>query len=152
MSNTDWCSRFLEMAALVASWSKDPKKQCGAVVVRPDRTVASVGFNGFPRGLSDSPELYYNQELKLSRVIHAEVNAVLHAREPIAGYTLYSWPPGFGPTCDRCAAVIIQSGITRVVYRRDLAKEFTSSWAEPGRRALAMYAEAGVSVFDAGMP
>ena len=46
------------MAQLVASWSRDPSTQCGAVIVRPDKTVAAVGFNGFPRGADDSPALY----------------------------------------------------------------------------------------------
>ena len=144
----DWDRRFLDLAALVASWSKDPSTQCGAVIVRPDKTIASVGFNGFPRSLSDADELYADRDLKYARVIHAEVNAVLNAYERLHGCTLYSWPPGFGPTCDRCATVVIQVGITRVVYQRDLAKEWTSRWAEPGRRALEMYAEAGGEVCD----
>ena len=27
-----WSHRFLDMAALVASWSKDPSTKCGAVI------------------------------------------------------------------------------------------------------------------------
>jgi dCMP deaminase len=96
--------------------------------------------------MSDAEHLYADREPKYARVIHAEVNAVLHARERLDGYTLYSWPPGFGPTCDRCATVVIQAGITRVVYRRDLSTEFSSRWAEPGKRALDMYSEAGVEI------
>jgi deoxycytidylate deaminase len=36
-------------------WSKDPSTKVGAVIVRPDLTVASIGYNGFPRGMSDDP-------------------------------------------------------------------------------------------------
>ena len=52
-----WDKRFLEMAKLVASWSKDPSTQVGAVAVR-NRTVIAQGYNGFPRGVDDH-ELYY---------------------------------------------------------------------------------------------
>ena len=39
-----WDKRFLEMAKLVASWSKDPSTQVGAVAVR-NRTVIAQGYN-----------------------------------------------------------------------------------------------------------
>ena len=52
-----WDIRFLEMAKLVASWSKDPSTQVGSVAVR-NRTVIAQGYNGFPRGVDDH-ELYY---------------------------------------------------------------------------------------------
>jgi dCMP deaminase len=141
----DWDTRFIEMAALVASWSKDPSTQCGAVIVRPDRSVASVGFNGFAKGCSDAPEFYENRELKYERVVHAEVNAILLAREPLAGYTIYTYPPGWGPSCARCSSHIIQSGITRVVHYQDTS-EFAARWKDSAEIGLAMYAEAGVEV------
>ena len=49
-----WDIRFLEMAKLVASWSKDPSTQVGAIAVR-NRTVIAQGYNGFPRGMGDEP-------------------------------------------------------------------------------------------------
>lgn len=140
-----WDKRFLDTAALVSTWSKDPSTKCGAVIVRPDRTIVSTGYNGFPKGTSDAPELYADRETKYSRVVHAEVNAVLHANEPLEGYTIYTWPPGFGPSCDRCTTVIIQSGIKKVVHVQDTS-DFASRWKEPAQRGLDMYAEAGVEV------
>lgn len=140
-----WDERFLALASLVASWSKDPSTKCGAVIVRPDRTVASVGFNGFPKGCSDADELYENRELKYARVVHAELNAILHAREPLTGYTMYTWPAGYGPSCDRCSAHVIQAGITRVVHVLDIS-DFASRWKDAIERGLTMYAEAGVEV------
>lgn len=145
---TKWDRRFIDMAALVAYWSKDPSTQFGAVIVRPDRTVASVGYNGFPRGCSDDPEIYADRPLKYARVVHAEVNAVLAAREPLNGYTMYIYPGGAGPSCDRCTAVIIQSGITRVVHDYEPLSDINSRWAETMRIGLQMYAEAGVEVVD----
>jgi dCMP deaminase len=141
----DWDGRYLAMAKLVASFSKDPSTQCGAVIVRPDRTLASVGFNGFPIGCDDDEALYADRETKYSRVVHAEVNAVLLAREPVHGYTLYTYPEGFGPTCDRCATVVIQAGIKRVVHVF-ADSPFASRWREANERGLAMYEEAGVEV------
>lgn len=143
-----WDRRFIAVAELVSSWSKDPSTKCGAVIVRPDRTIASVGYNGFPRGCNDDPTLYANRDLKLSRVLHAEVNAVLHANEPLTGFTMYTHPAGVSPTCDRCATVVIEAGIERVVHEFDDSREFSSRWAEAGKRALQMYAESHVEVVD----
>lgn len=140
-----WDDRFLELAALVSTWSKDPSTKCGAVIVRPDRTVASMGFNGFPQGCSDADEFYENRELKYARVVHAELNAILFASEPVKGYTMYTYPEGYGPTCDRCASHVIQSGITRIVHKQDTS-DFAMRWKEATERGLDMYAEAGVEV------
>ena len=46
-----WETRFLEMARLVSGWSKDPSTKVGAVIVRPDKTIASVGYNGIAIGV-----------------------------------------------------------------------------------------------------
>lgn len=140
-----WDQRFLEMAELVSTWSKDPSTKCGAVIVRPDKTVASVGFNGFPQGCDDDPAIYADREKKYSRVVHAEQNALLHAGESVKGYTMYTWPPGFGPSCDRCTAHIIQAGIDRVVYAKD-ESDFGSRWKTAAESGLQMYKEAEVTV------
>jgi dCMP deaminase len=145
--DTKWDLRFLEMAKLVSEWSKDPSTRCGAVIVRPDKTVASVGFNGFPKGCDDSPHLYEDRDLKLSRVVHAEQNALLNTGgERLDGYTLFTWPPGYGPSCDRCTAHVIQAGIGRVVYRKVEEEGFSSRWQEAVERGLDMYKEAGVDL------
>lgn len=141
-----WDRRFLELAQFVSAWSKDDSTKCGAVIVRPDRTIASLGYNGFARGCDDGPELYADRETKYSRVVHAEVNAILQCAVRPAGHTLYVWPPSMhGPTCDRCAAVVIQSGITRVVYKLDTSG-FSDRWRESYERGAQMYREAGVSI------
>ena len=51
-----WDMRFAQLAKLVSLWSKDPSTKVGSVIVRPDKTIASVGFNGFPKGVPDEPE------------------------------------------------------------------------------------------------
>lgn len=114
MTPDKWDLRFVEMAKFVSQWSKDPSTKTGAVLVRPDRTIASVGFNGFPQGMRDDDALYAEREIKYSRVIHCEMNAVLFCRDPLplTGYTLYTT----GPNCDRCAVHMIQAGIRRFVF------------------------------------
>ena len=67
----DWHQRFLALAAHVGSWSKDPSTKVGAVIVRNDRTIVSVGYNGFPRHCDDDPELYADRTKKYPRTVHA---------------------------------------------------------------------------------
>jgi len=140
---TKWDIRFLELASLVSSWSKDPSTQTGAVIVRSDKTVASMGFNGFPRQIEDTPELLNNREEKYKRVIHCELNAIINAREQLNGYTLYNWP---GQSCSRCAVHVIQAGIIRVVSYWDKDSSFIQRWFEDMKLAESLYVEAGVKV------
>lgn len=135
-----WDERFLDVAALVAEWSKDPSTKVGAVIVRPDRTIASVGYNGFPMGLSDAEELYADKEEKYSRIVHAEMNALLHCKEPVKGYTLYTFPL---LPCDRCAAHFVQAGISRVVSTWHDEDRF-ERWADSLARSEKLFNEAGI--------
>ena len=126
------------MAKLVSCWSKDPGHKVGAVIVRPDRTVASLGYNGFPRGVEDK---YEDRETKLLKTVHAEMNAILSAREPLKGYMLYVSP--LFP-CANCAAGIVQSGIAQVVA--DLPKDTPDAWAKSFEVAAGMFDEVGIGV------
>lgn len=135
-----WDKRFLELAAGVAAWSKDPRCKVGAVIVRPDRTIVSLGYNGFARGVRDTRDRLDNREQKLFYTVHAELNAILTAREPLAGTTLYVVP--LHP-CASCAGAIIQAGIKRVVTP---PSENPGRWALSFEAAGNMLAEAGVEV------
>jgi dCMP deaminase len=134
-----WDAHFLGLAERAAQKSKDPSTKCGAIIVRQDRSIASTGYNGFPRGVSDTPDLYADRETKLRRIVHAEMNAILFAREPLNGYTLYTWP---FLTCERCAAHVVQAGIKRVVA----PKSNNARWIESFQFARSLFAEAGVNV------
>ena len=139
-----WDSRMLDMASLVASWSKDPSTQVGAVIVDKKNRVISLGFNGFPRSIQDHSALLEDRDEKLRRTIHAEENALLFATQSVEGCTIYvTHPP-----CARCAAKIIQSGIERVVVR-EVSDSFLERWADDWRSATMMFREAGVA-FDVG--
>lgn len=109
----NWSQRFLALATLISTWSKDPSTKVGSVIVK-DKRILSHGYNGFPRGVSDDHRLL-DRVTKYQIVVHAEVNAILNARVPVAGATLYST---FFP-CPQCAAAIIQAGIKAVVSVRN---------------------------------
>lgn len=135
---SDWDGRFLEMAALVATWSKDPSTQVGAVITR-GKFVVSLGFNGHPAGIDDSVARLNDREMKYRTIIHAEMNAILSARQPVEDCTLYVVP--FMP-CSNCGAVIVQAGIKRVVtYHND-----NERWAESFEITRSIFAEAGVEL------
>ena len=137
-----WQARFLALTKEIASWSKDSGTKVGSVIVRPDRTICSVGFNGFPRGIEDSPSAIANRDTKLLRTIHAELNAILSAKEPLNGYSIFVWP--FQP-CSQCAAAIIQSGI-KDVYCPFTDHSSNDRWSESFKNALQMLDEANVRV------
>jgi dCMP deaminase len=130
----------LDLCELVARRSRDPACKVGAVIVRPDKTIASIGYNGFPRGVLDAVERYETREQKLMMVVHAEVNAIVTAREPLHGYTLYVSPM---MPCAHCAGVIIQSGMRRVIARMDKNPE-DSKWARSYAVTRTMFEEAEV--------
>jgi dCMP deaminase len=134
-----WDQYFLGLAKSVSAASKDPSTKVGAVITRPDRTVASLGYNGFPRGIADTDERLNTREIKYGLVVHGEINAILTAREPLHGYTLYTWP---FLTCKNCALLVVQSGIARVVAP-ELPEDLKERWKDSLADAQAVYTEAG---------
>lgn len=141
-----WDFFFLGMAKYISTASKDPSTKCGAVIIRPDKSIASLGFNGFPKETKDDPEIYDNRKLKYERVVHAEMNALLQASEDLHGYTIYTWPPGISGSCARCTAHIIQAGIKKLVHIYDDSSGFAGRWGESAKIANQLYEEAGVEV------
>jgi dCMP deaminase len=138
MLSDKWITRFLNLAEHVAGWSKDPSTKVGCVIVDDLKQIVSQGFNGFPRGIDDTPERYADRELKLKLVVHAEMNALAFAGRSVRGCTLFTWP--FQPCC-RCAAQIIQHGITTVISPDNVPDR----WAKDYLLAAGMFSEAGVN-------
>lgn len=137
-----WDGRFMGIAKLVATWSKDPSTQCGAVIVR-DRIIRATGYNGFPKGVADTIERLMNRPTKYALVAHAELNAVLQAGHECRGSTIYIWP---FMSCQECAKAIIQSGIECVVCAATDDNERSLRWSDSHKTAMLMYKEAGVQV------
>ena len=114
-----WDEYFMGLAHLSALRSKDPHTQVGAAIVDENHRGVSVGYNGFPSGVSDD-EFPWSREggvldSKYAFVVHAELNAILNAPRPVRGCTIYvSLFP-----CNECAKAIIQSGIKKIIYESD---------------------------------
>lgn len=137
-----WDRHFLGLAHYNSRMSKDPSTKVGAVITRPDQTVVSLGFNGFARNMRDDAELYADREQKYARIVHGEMNAIFSAKQSVDGCTLYTTP--FAP-CERCAVMVIQAGIRRVVTVEPSA-ELKERWGDALDRAASYFAEAGVEL------
>ena len=135
-----WDVRFLKLAHEVASWSKDPSTKVGCVLVK-DRKIISMGYNGFPRLIEDDLNRLIDREVKYEMTVHAEQNAVITAALhgiSTAGSTAYVT---FSP-CSRCAAVLINAGISTVVV--SAADDIPSRWLKNFQLAAELLNEAGI--------
>lgn len=121
-----WDEYFMGIALLSAQRSKDPSTQVGACIVNEDQRIVGTGYNGFPRGCSDDEFPWAREgdfgETKYPFVSHAELNAVLNSTTPLKNCTIYV---ALFP-CNECAKVVIQAGITEVVYLSDKYAETPS--------------------------
>ena len=111
----------MSIAFLSSMRSKDPNTQVGACIVNADKRIVGIGYNGFPRGCSDE-ELPWAREAenpldtKYPYVCHAEMNAILNKNSAdVKGCSIFV---ALFP-CNECAKLIVQSGISEVVYLSD---------------------------------
>jgi len=136
-----WDERFLQVAQVIAQWSKDPSRGVGSVIVSGSRQIIATGFNGLPRGVEDLPERLV-RPVKYDLIVHAEMNAVVQCARngvsPVDG-TIYST---FFP-CVHCALAIVQSGLTRVVTYA--LTDADAHWLESTSKSEAIFREAGVA-------
>lgn len=116
-----WEDYFMGVALISAQRSKDPLTQVGACIVNDDKRIIGVGYNGLPFGCSDDSFPWSkNTENPLNSkhmfVVHAEENAIINRfSADLKNSTIYvSLFP-----CNRCAQMIIQSGIKRIIYMSD---------------------------------
>ncbi len=120
---TDYISKdemYMGIAHLAAMRSKDPNSQVGAVFVSSNDRILSIGYNGFPNGISDDEfpwarEADSEENTKYPYVVHAEENAILNFRGDLSafkGSTLYvtMFP------CHNCTKALIQVGVKHIYY------------------------------------
>ncbi|MFK8037333.1 MAG: cytidine/deoxycytidylate deaminase family protein [Crocinitomicaceae bacterium] len=103
---------YLRIAKEWAKLSYCDRKKVGAIIVK-DNMIISDGYNGTPSGYLNCCE-DENGETQWY-VLHAEANAILKvakSTQSAKGATLYVT---LSP-CKECSKLIIQSGITRVVF------------------------------------
>ncbi len=138
-----WDARWLEIAGVVSTWSKDPSTKIGAIAVK-DKRLVSTGYNGFPRGIQDYDDRWNNREEKYKYVVHAEMNCIYNANyhnQSLKGSTMYI--VGL-PVCHECAKGIIQAGVVRVVAE---FKDAPLKWARSTEITEKMFKEAGI-IYD----
>ena len=126
---------YLDIAQTVAERSTCLRKKYGAIIVKDDVIIAT-GYNGAPRGRKNCTDLQYCMREKLQiprgarnemcRSVHAEANAIISApRDQMLNATLYQTcvSPEDGSivgdicSCMMCKRMIINAGISRVVFR-----------------------------------
>ena len=115
-----WDEYFMGVASLSGMRSKDPNTQVGACIVSGNNRILSMGYNGFPNGVSDDDFPWRRDgeplDSKYMYTTHSELNAILNYRGgSLEGAKLYVtlFP------CNECAKAIIQAGIRTVVYDSD---------------------------------
>lgn len=148
--NDAWIKKHFIKAVTVASDSKDDSTKCGAVIVRPDNSIASTGYNGFPRGVFET-EKRKERPLKYLYTEHAERNAIYNCYDQsLEGYSIFVFTyPNELFTCSDCARAIIQSGIKHV-YSPDV--KGTERWEESCAVARTMFSDAGVQIHHPDLP
>lgn len=106
---------YLEMAAVWAKNSYCKRRQVGALLVK-DRMIISDGYNGTPAGFENICE--DDEGHTKPYVLHAEANAITKVAKSgnnSKGATMYVTTA----PCLECSKLIIQAGITRLVYKDD---------------------------------
>ena len=140
----DWNVTFMQQAQLMSTRSKDPSTKVGCIIVSPDRFVLSEGYNGFPRGVADTPERLSDRAQKYPRVVHAEANAIINAGRNGAkidnGILFVTQPP-----CPNCAKMIAQAGIREVFFiDLDKSKKDIPGWRDELAISFDMFDEVGI--------
>jgi dCMP deaminase len=130
-----WDEYFMGIAFAVAQRSTCDRAHVGSIIVRNKR-ILTTGYNGSPRGL---PHCYEVGHLMINnhcvRTLHAEQNAIIQAAlhgVSVEGGTIYvTHQP-----CLTCAKMIINAGLTRVIFAGNY----------PDENAVAFLKEAGVTL------
>ena len=106
---------YLEMASVWAKNSYCTRRKVGAILVK-DRMIISDGYNGTPSGFENVCE--DENGVTKPYVLHAEANAITKVAKSgnsSLGATLYVT----ASPCLECTKLIIQAGISRVVYQEE---------------------------------
>lgn len=136
--------RYMKFAEVAATFSKDPSTKVGAVAINDKYQVLATGYNGFPRGVTDSEDRLCNREMKLALTVHAEANIV--AQSAYSGMSLRGSTVLVSSLypCVECAKLLVQAGVLRVLAPRIM----DGRWRESNELAQLIFNEAGVEVIE----
>ena len=136
-----WDLRFISLARHISAWSRDPSSKVGCVLVDDRVVVVGMGYNGFPRGVTEFAARYEDRPTKHLYVQHAAAKAVLNASGPVKGTVAYvTHPP-----CASCAGLLIQAGVRKIIAAVPDAT-MTPRLKASFKAAREMAAEAGVEL------
>ncbi len=130
----DWVRYALDLAKVAASRSEDPYVKVGATILRKDHSVASLGYNGVPSGVTID---WSDRDERRKRVIHAEINALRYIK-PEEGYIMACC---LSP-CRHCVQATASYGIKIICYEQEYDKdEFAFELAKEFGVTLCKYEE-----------
>lgn len=113
-----WDDYYMALSYFIASRSKDPSTQVGAIVTDQDNRPLGIGYNGAPQAINDR-EINWKRPDKYVFIEHAEINAMDHAMfgvNSLQGCTIYvSAMP-----CPNCMRSIVKKKLRRVVFGKTL--------------------------------
>lgn len=136
--------QYLEWALEFAARSPDTSSQNGAIIVDIFGNIIGSGCNTFCHGVARHPERF-ERPAKYDYFEHAERNAIYHAArhgKSTDCATMYCpWA-----ACRDCARAIIQSGITTLVRKNNLANP--ERWAKSCEVGDMQLREAGVQIIE----
>ena len=112
MNRPAWEEYALLIAETAAVRSQDPWRKVGACLLRHDRSVLSVGYNGPPPSVEID---WTSRETRRDYVTHAEVNALRWARPGEIWLLASTSLP-----CQRCMLEAAAYGVEKIVYRDEL--------------------------------
>lgn len=142
-----WDDFFIKQCNLIAERSKDESNKIGCVIVKntedDKKTIVSMGYNCFPRNITDNFSCRQNRPTKYFYFSHAEANALSNALRngiSVNGCRLYlnKWIP-----CADCARLIIQSGIKQIITP-DM--RIADRWKENNFHSLLMLFESQITI------
>ncbi len=128
-----WHNYFMSVAEETAKLSKDPRTHVGAVIVH-DKRIKSCGYNGAPKSFPDElvPSDSENEHLinqKNTYMCHAEMNAILNYDGKISDIKDSTIYVTVSP-CSRCACMLAQVGVKKVIYKEKYHKSEETNASE----------------------
>ena len=102
----------LDLARTASQRSEDPYHQVGCALVRGDKTVAALGYNGAPPDVEID---WTNRDNRRLRVVHAEANALRYVHPGEVMFAATTMMP-----CGMCVLLFASYGVKLVVYEEEL--------------------------------
>jgi dCMP deaminase len=105
----------ISLAKAAAERSEDPFHKVGAALIRHDKTVAALGYNGPPPGVEIDWSI---RDVRRAYIVHAEANALRYVEPGEVMFMATTMMP-----CQNCILLAASYGIRMVVYAEELDRD-----------------------------